>query len=103
MVDDSLPAGQILSQSVHAAFQFAIQHNKLTIDWFNISNYICILETNKENLLKIIEKAKELSIPNSIIIEPDLNNEITAIALAPLGISKKICSNFKLALRDVKT
>jgi hypothetical protein len=50
--------------------------------------------------MKIIEKAISKDIKLSIFREPDIDNQITAIALSPGEITRKLCSNFKLALKD---
>jgi hypothetical protein len=34
--------------------------------------------------------------------EPDINNEITAIAVEPSEKSRKLCSNLPLALKGLK-
>lgn len=62
------------------------------------SNYICILEAaNEAELHLFIDRAIKKNILYSIFREPDLNDAITAIALAPGNNSKKICSRLKLA------
>lgn len=93
--------GSILAQSVHAAFTFGQEHPALTNDWLINSNYICILEIdNEEKLGELLSKAKQQNIPVSAFIEPDYDNSLTAIALAPTAASKKLCSNLRLALKD---
>jgi hypothetical protein len=69
----------------------------------NISNYICILETDTEaSLLELLTQAKNEGIKTSYFIEEDLDNSLTAIALEPGEKSKKICSNLPLALKEFK-
>jgi hypothetical protein len=55
---------------------------------------------NESHLNQLIEKAKINQINLSKFIEPDLDNQVTAIALAPGDKSKRLCKNLKLALRD---
>lgn len=43
-----------------------------------------------------------LEIKLSVFREPDIDNQITAIALEPGTQTKKLCSNIKLALRNYK-
>lgn len=64
------------------------------------SNYICILEAeNEQSLINLLEKAKSREIANSYFQEPDFENTVTAIALAPGEQSRKLCSNLRLALK----
>jgi hypothetical protein len=44
----------------------------------------------------------EQGIRFSVFKEPDIDNQITAIALEPGSKSKKICSNLSLALKDIE-
>ena len=97
-----LSPGYRIAQSCHAAIQFVIEHNSVSSDWITISNYIAVLELPGESDLKhLIKKAYENKIPTSIFMEPDLSNEITAIALCPGEASKKLCSNIPLALKKM--
>lgn len=100
MVRRDLLPGQILAQTVHAAFNFSQDYPLLTENWMNISNYICILEIDNEHeLVKLYQEVKNKNISSSCYIEPDLNKSMTAIALAPCPQSKKVCSKLKLALK----
>jgi hypothetical protein len=54
---------------------------------------------NESELQKLIDKAIMHDIHFSVFREPDVDNEITAIALAPHPKSKKLVSNLKLALK----
>jgi hypothetical protein len=54
---------------------------------------------NETELRNLRDKAALLGIANSSFIEPDFDNSLTAIALAPIPESKRLCSNLKLALR----
>jgi hypothetical protein len=63
------------------------------------SNYICVLGIENELALKdLMQQAIDKGISVAIFREPDLNDEITAIALAPCSKSKKLCRGLKLAL-----
>lgn len=94
-----LEPGAKLAQSCHTAFRFADEWRHTTNDWMDNSEYICILEIDNElELTNLLEKARQENIPSSCFIEPDFNNSLTAIALAPGPQSKKLCSGLKLAL-----
>jgi hypothetical protein len=82
------------------AFRFATEWNHTTNDWLDQSEYICILAAeNEEELKNLMQQAAELYIPCEGFREPDLDNSLTAIALAPGEKSKKLCSHLKLALK----
>lgn len=86
---------------MHAAFRFADEWRYTTQKWLDNSEYICILEIENESQLKeLLQRARELDIPNSSFTEPDFNNSLTAIALAPCPESKKLCSALPLALKE---
>ncbi len=92
--------GAQLAQSVHAAFEFAFSYPELTKNWMDISNYITILSiSNESELMLLIEKALDRDIELSLFLESDMNNELTALALAPCKESKKLCQKLKLALK----
>lgn len=64
----------------------------------NISNYICILETETEaSLLELLTTANNEGIKTSYFIEEDFDNSLTAIALEPGIKSKKLCQKLSLA------
>lgn len=66
----------------------------------DISNYIAILQVDNEiKLIELIEKASSRDMAIAIFKEPDMDNKITAVALEPGEKSKKLCSNYKLALK----
>ena len=90
-------------QSIHAAIQFKFEHPEISINWFENSNYLGLLSVENEGeLIALTEQAKELGISYSIFREPDIDNQITAIALAPGPKSKKLCSRLPLALKGMK-
>ena len=97
-----LTPGAKLAQSCHAALCFREEHEEISKQWLKESNYICILEVNSEqDLIDLLEISKKHNIASSLFKEPDLNNSLTAIALEPGLISKKICSKLPLALRNL--
>lgn len=87
---------------MHAAIQFMFEHPEYSQEWFIHSNYLGFLSANDEEHLKnLTNKAMETGIKFSIFREPDIGNQITAIALAPGPQTKKLCSKLPLALRSV--
>jgi hypothetical protein len=98
-----LEPGYQAVQSMHALRQFTAEHPEIDREWFDKSNYLGLLSVSNEcELVRLIEQAASYDIKFSIFREPDIGDEITAIALAPGPKAKKLCSNLKLALRGVK-
>jgi peptidyl-tRNA hydrolase len=84
-------------QSAHAGIQFQYEHPELAKNWFHNSNYLIFLSVkNEEELQTLIDRAMSKNIIVSIFREPDINNEITAIALEPCDDSKRLTSTLKL-------
>jgi len=83
---------------MHAAIQFQHQFPECAINWYHQSNYLCFLAVENEECLKtLLAQAIEQNINVSVFQEPDIDNQITAIAIAPGSNSKKLCSQLKLA------
>lgn len=102
IVRQDISPGLQCAQSVHVAFSFAYEHNEATKNWMSQSNYIAVLNCkNEESLYDLIDSAKKENIKFSIFREPDINNEITAIAIEPGQKSKELTGKLKLALRDI--
>lgn len=100
VVRKDLEPGLQLAQSCHVAFSFSQEHSNETKIWMSESNYIAVLNGSDENdLLRLIDRASVEGIKCSIFREPDIDNQITAIALAPGPQSKKLCSRLPLALK----
>ena len=89
-------------QSCHAMRQFTEEHPEVDKEWFTRSNYLCLLSVgNEAELYSLICKAKDKDIRVSVFREPDIDNQITAIALEPGVRSKELTTNLKLALKDM--
>lgn len=80
--------------------QFAFEHPEINKEWFEKSNYLGFLSVdNESDLNRLIEKAQNQNIHYSVFREPDIDNQITAIALEPSSNTKKLCSRIPLALK----
>lgn len=85
-------------QGQHALAEFIFEHPQIARKWHKESNYLCFLVAKDEfELNNLIEKALALGLKISVFKEPDINNELTAIAIEPNEIAKKLCSKLKLA------
>jgi len=69
--------------------------------WFSDSRYLILLSVPDESsLLAYARQAEALGIPSSLVREPDLDDEATALALGPCEASQRLCSSLPLALRE---
>ena len=90
-------------QSTHAAIQFQHEHPELAKNWYNNSNYLVSLSVeNEEELFSIAEKLQKSNILVSIFREPDIKNQVTAIAFASSEKTRKYTSNLPLMLKELK-
>lgn len=96
-----LTYGQQAVQSTHAAINFVFEHRGRVGPWFEKSNYLVQLSVSNENeLLKLIEKCEKLGLTYTAFREPDLNDSITAIAIEPSPITKKVVSSLPLLFKN---
>lgn len=97
-----LPPGCQGVQGMHAVIQFVFENTDSSKEWFEKSNYLGFLSVpNEQELYSLIQKASERNIKCSVFREPDIDNQITAIALAPGEQTKKLCNRLPLALKDM--
>jgi hypothetical protein len=87
----------------HAAIQFVFDHPEIAKLWIK-DPYLAQLSCADEDELKnIIEKLQKNHINYSIFREPDLDNQITAIAVEPSDKSRRILSCYPLMLKEYKS
>jgi len=71
------------------------------MNWMKFSQYLVFLSVSDEmTLCKLIDKFNERGLRVSIFREPDIDNEITAIAVEPSEITRKLTSNLPLMLKE---
>ena len=96
-----LTPGHQAVQAAHAAIDFQHQYPNLAKIWHANSNYLVFLATENEFTLEdLIRKARSKDISFSIFREPDLENQITAVAFQPCENTRKICSHLPLILKN---
>lgn len=76
---DIPPADQAV-QSLHAAVQYAIQYPDVTKDWHKTSQTVVLLAVPDEKYLQLHGERLELDHPVAWFREPDLGNQLTAVA-----------------------
>jgi len=57
---------------------------------------------NEEQLLLYLEKIKYRDIKHTAFREPDIDNQLTAIAIEPGERSRKLTSKLPLALKEIE-
>ena len=99
-----LSPGAQAAQLTHAAQQFEKEHSNIQNEWYFKSNYIALLSTdNEESLKNLLLKANIRGIKCSAFCEPDLDNQLTAVAFEPCEGTSKLCSNLPLAFKEYTT
>lgn len=94
-----LSPGYQAVQSMHALREFVNDHPDIDSEWYSNSNYLGLLAVKDEyHLDSLIQKANEKGVRVSVFREPDIGDRITAIAMEPSPISKKLCARLPLAL-----
>ena len=80
---------------------FAAEHPETFLDWHtNHKNLINLSVNNEHELLDLWLHAKASRIETSGFTEPDINNELTAIAMAPHPETYAMTAHLDLALKE---
>ena len=96
-----LTPGQQSVQSCHAAIDFCFSYSKESLDWHKNSNYLISLSVADESkLFDLSAKLRLLGIEFVEFYEPDMNNELTAIAFLSNEKTKKLTSHLPLTLKN---
>lgn len=81
---------------------FGIHFPEQYKQWHTSSNYlICLSAKDEQALHALAAKLLAEGIKHSMFREPQLGNQVTAISIEPSERTRKICSNFPLALKDL--
>lgn len=86
---------------MHAAFSFARKHPGTFGKWYDTSSYLVLLGVQDEAELwhwaeKLFDQGNKLAMWR----EPDMDNELTAIAIAPSPVVERTVSPLPLLLRE---
>jgi len=79
LVRKDLPAQQQAVQAGHAVAEFLLRGPKS--DWSN-GTLVYLGVRNSEMLRRWLVKLSDLELPTAVFKEPDLNNEMTALAVS---------------------
>jgi len=97
-----LDPGYQLVQSAHAVADFVLEHPAEAKEWHEQSNYIVCLSTENElSLIDLISKLTRNGIKHTIFREPDIDNQITSVAIAPCEEARRMTSSLPLALKGI--
>ena len=89
-------------QSAHAGIDFQHEYPEIAKKWNTQSNYLIILSVeNEEQLFLCLEKFKHYNLKTTSFREPDIDNQLTAIAVEPGPRTKKLTSRLPLALKEI--
>ena len=98
-----LPIAYQAVQSGHAAIDFQHEHAVEAKEWQTKSNYLAFLSVaDEQELIKLATKAILMGIKHTIFREPDIDNEITAIAFEPSDAARKLTSSCALLGKEVQ-
>lgn len=98
-----LSAGYQTAQTAHVVAEFIMQQPEIAQRWHKISNSVIVLETeNAKKLTELKTSAETLGLTVVLFREPDLGDEITALAFAPGAKTREFLSNLPCAGRSLK-
>lgn len=101
MTRSNLRPGDQAAQSAHAAFHFSYRYGPIFRQWYEESQFLILLAAPDEAALAALrDEAERRNLPVVSYHEPDLDNALTAIAIAPSEKTRKLCANLPLALRS---
>lgn len=97
---NDLPISQQATQSIHAAVDLVFKHHIELKNWHDLSNTIVLLSVaNEKQLIKLSKKLKTSKIKHTIFTEPDIGDQITALALEPSDDAAGFCKELSTALK----
>lgn len=81
--------------------EFIFRFPEISELWHNQSNYIlCLSAKDEESLIVLASKFEAEGLKYVLFREPDIADQVTAIAVEPSDKTKRLCSNLPLALKE---
>lgn len=101
MTRRDLSPGYQAVQSSHALIEFILKHPELSGKWHEESNYLGQFSVaDEEQLYLLLEKARSKGLKVVPFYEPDIDNQLTAIALEPTAEARRLTSQLPLMLKE---
>lgn len=98
IVRSDISPGLQVAQSCHAMAAFASEHPAVTSLWHEDGNNLVCLQANSERELEeILENAQRRGAMVSFFREPDIDNQLTAVAIS--GEAKALLRKLPLTMR----
>lgn len=98
-----LKPGLAAAQVAHAAFLFSYEHRPLAAQWLQESNFLIILSVaNEIDLYRLGQQAAKANLPVSYFNEPDIGDQLTAIAVAPSLKTVALMADLPLAFAEYR-
>ncbi len=95
---DDLPPNYQIPQVAHVVAEFGSDFIESYNAWHKGSNSIVVVSTkNEKELYELAKKLDKKGLQYSKFLEPDIGWALTALAIIPCEMSKKMCSNLPLA------
>lgn len=89
-------------QASHSLIQFVFEYPETSSVWVKNPYLVQLSVENEEKLYNLIRKLKKSNLKYSVFREPDLNNQVTAIAIEPSDKTRKLVSNLPLMLKEYR-
>ena len=95
-----LEPGLQMAQGGHGMAEFWATYPLIAEVWHRHSNWLIYVSVPDEAaLLELDARASAADLRHVVFREPDLGNEVTAVALAPGATARRLCAQFPRALR----
>lgn len=97
VVRQDLPPGRSYAQVAHAITEYAVLFQACFFGWYEASNTIAVLQVpTMVELAKLCDRAEFEGCRKAEFHEPDLNNELTAVAFEPSEKSRLFLKHLEL-------
>lgn len=95
---DDLGTGYQIVQTAHAAAEFSLDHPTIARSWRDESRYMVVLTAPDEAALATLAlDAQAKNIPVTKFYEPDVDDQLTAVAFGPGEASSDLLASLPLA------